>query len=107
MTGRHARAEGGEAGPGRAGPGRAGSGGTGLVWCGTGGPGGVSRSDRPIAPLNGYTKVVANCPVCMMPLRSSITFRSCGLVAVLMASSRLMDPSAMSVTRDWSKVCMP
>ena len=75
MTGRHARAEGGEAEAG-AGPGRAGSGGTGLVWCGTGGPGGVSRSDRPIAPLNGYTKVVANCPVCMMPLRSSITFRS-------------------------------
>ena len=49
----------------------------------------------------------ANCPVPMMPLRSSMTLRSWGLVAVFMASWRSMVPSASSVTRDWSKVSIP
>lgn len=52
-------------------------------------------------------KLAANWPVCMIPLRSSMTFRSCGLVAVLIASSRSMTPSDNNVTNDWSKVNIP
>ena len=49
----------------------------------------------------------AICPVPMMPCRSSMTFRSWGLVAVFIASARLIVSLLMRVTSDWSKVLMP
>ena len=41
------------------------------------------------------------------PSRRSSTVRSCGFVEAAMAASSVMTPSRMSVTRCWSKVCMP
>jgi len=65
------------------------------------------RSSRLLAVAPDQAKLGANWPVCMMPLRSNITLRSCGLVAVFMASSRSIVPLDNRVTRDWSNVSIP